>query len=290
MKRNTMLMTVLTVVMVNMAMAEKIATMNVWPGKAPDAMGEADRDIPTITVYVPQTAKKPCAAILICPGGGYGGLCSSYEGHDIANWLDQFGIAGVVLKYRLNPYRHPIPMNDAQCAMRLVRSHAAEWGIDANRLGIMGFSAGGHLASTVGTHYDRGIAGAMDVIERFSCRPDFMVLVYPVISMGKVTHGGSRRNLLGDKPSQELMDNLSNELLVTEDTPPAFLAHSVKDTVVNVENSRLFANALKSKGVAVTLFELPQGEHGLGCGKGDEWASWQAECVKWLKENKLTDR
>jgi acetyl esterase/lipase len=276
--------------LMNVLLAEKVATMNVWPGKAPGAMGEEDRDIPTITVYVPQTAKKPCAAILICPGGGYGGLCSSYEGHDIANWLDQYGIAGIVLKYRLNPYRHPIPMSDAQRAMRLVRAHAAEWGIDANRFGIMGFSAGGHLASTVGTHYDRGIAGAMDVIERFSCRPDFMVLVYPVISMGKVTHGGSRRNLLGDNPSQEKMDNLSNELLVTEDTPPAFLAHSVKDTMVNVENSRLFANALKAKGVAVTLFELPKGEHGLGCGKGDEWASWQAECVKWLKENKLTDR
>ena len=271
--------------LMNVLLAEKVATMNVWPGKAPGAMGEADRDIPTITVYVPQSAKKPCAAILICPGGGYGGLCSSYEGHDIAAWLDQYGIAGIVLKYRLNPYRHPIPMNDAQRAMRLVRAHAAEWGIDSNRLGIMGFSAGGHLASTVGTHYDRGIAGAMDVIERFSCRPDFMVLVYPVISMGKVTHGGSRRNLLGDNPSQELKDNLSNELLVTEDTPPAFLAHSVKDTVVNVENSRLFANALKAKGVAVTLFELPKGEHGLGCGKGDEWASWQAECAKWLKEN-----
>ena len=289
MKQSMILMTILTVTMVNMVFAGKIATMNVWPGKAPGAMGEADRDIPTITVYVPQTAKKPYAAILICPGGGYGGLCSSYEGHDIAAWLDQYGIAGVVLKYRLNPYRHPIPMNDTQRAMRLVRAHAAEWGIDAKRLGIMGFSAGGHLASTVGTHYDRGHAGAMDGIDRFSCRPDFMVLVYPVISMGNVTHGGSRRNLLGDNPSQELMDNLSNELLVTEDTPPAFLAHSVKDTVVNVENSRLFANALKAKGVAVTLFELPQGEHGLGCGKGLEWASWQAECAKWLKENKLTD-
>ncbi len=289
MKQSMILMTILTVTMVNMVFAEKIATMNVWPGKAPGAMGEADRDIPTITVYVPQSAKKPCAAILICPGGGYGGLCTSYEGHDIAAWLDQYGIAGVVLKYRLNPYRHPIPMNDAQRAMRLVRSHAAEWGIDAKRLGIMGFSAGGHLASTVGTHYDTGKAGDMDPVERFSCRPDFMVLVYPVISMGNVTHGGSRRNLLGDNPSQELMDNLSNELLVTQDTPPAFLAHSVKDTVVNVENSRLFANALKAKGVAVTLFELPQGEHGLGCGKGPEWASWQAECAKWLKENKLTD-
>ncbi len=288
MKRNLFLFVVCS--LMNVLLAEKVATMNVWPGKAPGAIGEADRDIPTITVYVPQSAKKPCAAILICPGGGYGGLCSSYEGHDIANWLDQYGIAGIVLKYRLNPYSHPIPMNDAQRAMRLVRSHAAEWGIDANRLGIMGFSAGGHLASTVGTHYDRGIAGAMDVIERFSCRPDFMVLVYPVISMGKVTHGGSRRNLLGDNPSQEMMDNLSNELLVTEDTPPAFLAHSVKDTMVNVENSRLFANALKAKGIAVTLFELPNGEHGLGCGKGEEWASWQAECAKWLKENKLTDR
>lgn len=286
MKRYLFLLAVCS--LANVVLAEKVATMNVWPGKAPGAMGEADRDIPTITVYVPQAAKKPCAAILICPGGGYGGLCSSYEGHDIANWLDQYGIAGVVLKYRLNPYRHPIPMNDAQRAMRLVRSHAVEWGIDDKRLGIMGFSAGGHLASTVGTHYDRGIAGAMDVIDRFSCRPDFMVLVYPVISMGKVTHGGSRRNLLGDKPSQELMDNLSNELLVTEDTPPAFLAHSVKDTVVNVENSRLFAKALNDKGVPVTLFELPKGEHGLGCGRGPEWASWQAECVKWLKANNLT--
>ena len=289
MKRNMMWMMVLTFVMVNVAVAEKIATMNVWPGKAPGAMGEAERDIPTITVYVPQSAKKPCAAILICPGGGYGGLCSSYEGHDIAAWLDQFGIAGVVLKYRLNPYRHPIPMNDAQRAMRLVRSHAAEWGIDSNRLGIMGFSAGGHLASTVGTHYDTGKAGDIDPVERFSCRPDFMVLVYPVISMGQFTHGGSRRNLLGDKPSQALMDNLSNELLVTQDTPPAFLAHSVKDTVVNVENSRLFKKAMEAKGRSVTLFELPKGEHGLGCGKGEEWASWQAACAKWLKENKLAN-
>ena len=271
--------------LMNMAMAEKIATMNVWPGKAPGAMGDADRDIPTITVYVPQSAKKPCAAILICPGGGYGGLCSSYEGHDIAAWLDQFGIAGIVLKYRLNPYRHPIPMNDAQRAMRLVRSHAAEWGIDSNRLGIMGFSAGGHLASTVGTHYDTGKAGDIDPVERFSCRPDFMVLVYPVISMGQFTHGGSRRNLLGDKPSKALMDNLSNELLVTQDTPPAFLAHSVKDTVVNVENSRLFEKAMKAKSRPVTLFELPKGEHGLGCGKGEEWASWQKNCKQFLINN-----
>jgi len=225
--------------------------------------------------------------VVICPGGGYGVLCSSYEGHGIAKWLNGYGITGVVLQYRISPYRHPAPLQDAQRAMRLTRLHAAEWGIDPTRIGIMGFSAGGHLASTLGTHYDAGKPNTGQAVERMSCRPDFMILIYPVITMGPQGHDGTRENLLGSNPSQADCELLSNELQVTPQTPPAFLAHSVKDSVVPVAHSRMFYEALQAKGVPAEYFELQSGEHGLGCGNSTEWEQWQTACVQWLKSQGL---
>ena len=262
-------------------------TALLWPQGAPGSKGDAPADKPDITIHLPAPGTANGSAVLICPGGGYGCLCSSYEGHDIANWLNGYGIAGIVLKYRLNPYRHPIPLQDAQRAMRLIRLNANEWGIDKDRIGVMGFSAGGHLASTLGTHFDSGDPASTDPAGVFGCRPDFMILVYPVISMGLKAHVGSVHNLLGPNPTQEERDYVSNELQVTSSTPPAFIAHSVKDSVVSVENSRVFYAALKAKGIPAEYFELTKGDHGLGCGKSPEWESWQAECVKWLKSNKI---
>ena len=169
----------------------------------------------------------------------------------------------------------------------MARAHAAEWGVNPGRIGMMGFSAGGHLASTVGTHFDDGDASAADPVDRLGCRPDFLVLVYPVISLGANGHGGSRANLLGANPATELVTLLSNELQVTARTPPTFLTHSVTDRVVSVENSRLFAAALRAKGVTVELQELPSGDHGLGVGKGALWASWQSACLHWMSDRGL---
>ena len=259
-----------------------------WPQGVPDARGNGPAHNPTITVHLPPAGGTNGAAILICPGGGYGGLCSSYEGHDVAKWLNGYGIAGIVLKYRLSPYHHPVPLHDAQRAMRLIRLHAQEWNIDAHRIGAMGFSAGGHLASTLGTQFDAGNPGAAEPVDRLSCRPDFMVLVYPVITMGAKGHAGSTINLLGANPTQAARDSVSSELHVTTNTPPAFLAHAVTDALVPVDNSRLFVAALKANGIPVTYCELPKGSHGLGCGKGEDWAAWQAACLMWLKANGLT--
>lgn len=265
-------------------------TMPLWEGNVPGAKGKAKQDTPTITVYKPENPDQAHAAFIICPGGGYGGLCSSYEGHDIAKWLKPMGIVGIVLKYRVAPYRHPIPLTDAKRAMRIVRYHAREWGIDPTRIGIMGFSAGGHLASTLGTHFDFGDLNASDPLDRVSSRPDFMVLVYPVITMmPEFSHKGSRRNLLGENPSEDTIRCTSNELQITKATPPTFLAHSIQDRTVPVENSRLFARAMKEKCLSVRLFELPKGAHGLGAGKGECWKSWQTACEQWLKDNHLTN-
>ena len=259
-----------------------------WSDNVPHVQGNAPADLPDITVYLPTPERATGAAVVICPGGGYGCLCSSYEGHDIAAWLNAFGIAGIVLKYRIAPYRHPVPLLDAARAMRLTRFHAAEWRLDADRIGIMGFSAGGHLAATLGTHYDTGNHQAADPIERQSCRPDFMLLVYPVISMDiQRTHGGSCDNLLGPNSTSTARAELSNELHVTADTPPAFIAHSTTDSVVSVANSQIFRDALSSNRVPVEYFELTSGDHGLGCGKGPEWTAWQNACAKWLQTQRL---
>lgn len=264
------------------ATADCLGTFPLWQGTAPGAMGDQPPDKPDITVYIPKNATKPTAAILICPGGGYGGLCSSYEGHDIAAWLDMVNVAGIVLKYRLRTYKHPIPLDDAKRAMRTIRHNAKKWNVDPNKIGVMGFSAGGHLASTLGTHYDAGDVKHQDPIEKQSSRPDYMILVYPVITMGSKTHMGSKTNLLGENPSQELADSVSSELQVTNDTPQAFLVHSVKDNAVPVDNSRLFAKAMENHNRPVKLVELPEGAHGLGCGKGPAWEAWQNECLIWL--------
>jgi len=258
--------------------------LSIWPGLAPIGMGESEQAKVTITVHLADPSKANGAAVVICPGGGYGGLVVDGEGHGIARWLNEHGIAGVVLEYRLPHGNYHRPMLDAQRALRVVRARAAEWKIDPHRLGIIGFSAGGHLASTAGTHFDDGDAKSSDPVERQSCRPDFMVLVYPVITMGAKTHGGSRQNLLGPAPSAELQDFLSNEKQVTERTPPTFLTHAKTDAVVPVEHSRMFYQALQAHQVRAELLEFPQGNHGYNGYKGREWDAWQKRCLEWLEE------
>ena len=200
-------------------------------GGAPGALGKEDKDIPTLTAYMPDPAKATGAAIVICPGGGYGGL-APHEGGQYARFLNEYGIAGFVLKYRLGPdgYRHPAMLHDAARAVRTVRANAGEWKLDPKRIGIMGSSAGGHLASTLLTHFDAGKPDAADPIERQSSRPDLGILCYAVISMGELGHRGSRNNLLGKDPSPELVRELSNELHVTKDTPPCFIWHTSRTT------------------------------------------------------------
>jgi len=273
--------------MVALAAAAEPTAELLWPDGAPGARGQSDADRPSIAFHLPPAGTANGTAIVICPGGGYGGLMMSYEGHDVARWLNRLGVAGIVLKYRVSPYRHPAPLDDAKRALRIVRSRARDLGLDPTRIGLMGFSAGGHLASTLGTHFDAGDPQAADPLDRLSCRPDFLVLIYPVISLGAKGHGGSTANLLGPSPSGELLEFLSNEKQVTTDTPPTFLAHSKKDQLVSSENSALFAAACKAKHVPVEYFELETGPHGLGCGKGAEWEAWQAKCVEWLRSRKL---
>jgi acetyl esterase/lipase len=238
-----------------------------------------------ITVHKPE--KPNGAAVVICPGGGYRMLVTKGEGHGIAKWLNGFGVTGIVLEYRLPAGRAFVPLLDAQRAIRATRSHAAEWGIDPEKIGIIGFSAGGHLASTAGTHFDAGKADAEEAVERVSSRPDFMILIYPVITMDIATHGGSRQNLLGAEPSAEHMALFSNEKQVTDKTPPSFLAHALDDKVVTIENSRLFQKALADKKVPVELVELASGGHGLNGYKGPMWDEWQTKSVAWLKGLKV---
>jgi len=224
---------------------------------------------------------------VICPGGGYGGLVTGAEGHGIAQWLNAHGITGVVLEYRLPKGNAFVPLLDAQRAIRTVRSRAKEWGIDPQRIGIIGFSAGGHLASTAGTHFDAGDPKSADAIEQVSCRPDFMILVYPVISMGAKGHQGSRNNLLGKDAKPDLVELFSNEKRVTAQTPPAFLAHALDDRVVPPDNSKMFYDALLASGVEAKYLELPSGGHGLNGYKGPMWDAWQAQSLEWLATRKV---
>jgi len=259
--------------------------IKLWNGRAPIGDGEFDQGDARITVYKPE--KGNGAAIVICPGGGYGGLAVEPEGHGIAKWLNRHGITGIVLEYRMPAGRSHVPLLDAQRAMRTVRSNAKAWGIDRAKIGIMGFSAGGHLASTAGTHFDAGDPKAVDPIERFSCRPDFMVLVYPVITMGKKTHEGSKNNLLGKNPDARLVDLFSNEKQVTPQTPPAFLGHAKDDRVVVPDNSKAFSEALEAQKIKVKYLELPSGGHGLNGYKGEMWDAWQTQSLAWLAELKF---
>jgi acetyl esterase/lipase len=209
------------------------------------------------------------------------------EGSGIAQWLNQHGVTGLVLKYRLPRGNSMVPLLDAQRALRLARSHAKEWGIDPQRIGIIGFSAGGHLASTADTHFDAGDPKSTDPLARFTCRPDFAILVYPVITMGDKGHAGSRKNLMGPDPKPEVIAQFSNELQVTPKTPPTFLAHALDDKVVPAENSRMFFEALQKNGVASKYLELPEGGHGLHGYKGPMWDAWQTQSLEWMAAQKF---
>ncbi len=259
-----------------------------WPDGAPGALGKADQDIPTITPHFANPTKATGASIVICPGGGYGGL-AVHEGSHYALWLNELGITAFVLKYRLGSkgYRHPCMLQDVSRALRYVRANAEKWKLDPERVGVMGSSAGGHLASTLLTHFDAGDAKATDVIDRESCRPNLGILCYPVITFGEFTHKGSRRNLLGDKPSDELIEFLSNEKQVRKDTPPTFIFHTVADRAVPVENALMFARGLREKGVEFSLHIYPKGNHGIGLGSS-KWDPesrhpWVGECARWLQ-------
>jgi acetyl esterase/lipase len=267
------------------AAASAPQTIPLWPQGAPGALGGDPKDIPTLTAYLPSPEKATGAAVVICPGGGYGAL-ADHEGKPVAEWLNTLGVAGFVLKYRLGPrYHHPAMLQDAARAIRTVRSKASEWHVDPKRVAILGFSAGGHLASTAGTHFDAGKADSDDPLERQSSRPDRMILVYPVIALATpYGHGGSKRNLLGENPASELVQSLSNETQVTADTPPAFIVQTNADTAVPAENSLLFVLAMRKAGVPVEYHQFEKGRHGLGLGGGDAaFQAWPELCATWLK-------
>jgi acetyl esterase/lipase len=257
-----------------------------WTGPAPGALGSADTDIPTITVYLPRTVRANTPAMVVCPGGGYGALASNHEGRQVANYLNSLGMAAFVLRYRLGPrYHHPIELGDVQRAIRLVRSHATDWRLDPARIGIMGFSAGGHLAMTASTWFDNGAAGAADAVDRAGSRPDFAVLGYPVISMTEEwTHKGSRTNLLGEKFDPELAKSLSGERAITKETPPTFLFQTNEDTAVPAENSVYYYLALRKAGVPAEMHVFERGPHGVGLGNDDAALSeWSKLLANWLR-------
>ncbi len=261
-----------------------------WQGPVPGAKGKDPRDIPTLTPHWP--GKATGAAMVILPGGGYGGL-ANHEGAVYAQWLSGQGMTCFVLKYRLGSagYRHPVMLHDVARAIRTVRANSKAWGIDPARIGVMGSSAGGHLASTIVVHFDGGNPKATDPVDRVSSRPDLGVLCYPVISMGKFTHAGSRRNLLGNKPAPELIKLLSNELQVKPNSPPCFIFHTWEDQAVKVENALLFGTALRRQGVVVDLHIYEKGRHGIGLGSREldlaKLHPWTRDLQFWLRQRKF---
>lgn len=249
------------------------------------ADGQAADGGALMTIYRP--AKPNGAAVLIFPGGGYGRLMREPEGHGIAKWLNGHGIVGVVVEYRLPNGHSDIPLEDAQRATRIVRLHAAEWGCSPSRIGNMGFSAGGHLASTAATHFDKGNPKAVDPIAKPSCRPDFSILIYPVITMGDKTHMGSKTNLLGPSPDAKAVELFSNEKQVNSDTPPTFLAHAQDDGLVPAANSEMYYEALRKNKVPAEYLRLPSGGHGLNGYQGEMWEAWKTGCLKWLAKQRM---
>ena len=275
--------------------AQVTNALALWPEGAPGALGTAAKDIPTLTPYFPAPGKATGAAMVICPGGGYARL-APHEGEQYARWLNELGLTCFVLKYRLGPdgYHHPAMLQDGARAVRLVRARAGEWKLDPGRIGIMGSSAGGHLASTLATHFDAGQTNAADPIERESSRPDLGVLCYAVITMGEFTHQGSKDNLLGKSPPPELVRELSNELQVTKDTPPCFLWSTFEDRAVPMENTLQFAEALRKAHVPFDLHIYQKGGHGMGLGS-HEWDPakrhpWTADLAFWLKAQGWTNK
>jgi acetyl esterase/lipase len=267
--------------------AEMQNPIPLWPNGAPGAHGNSTNDIPTLTPYLPDTTNATGVAVVICPGGGYVQL-APHEGNDYALWLNQHGVTCFVLKYRLgsNGYRHPAMLQDATRAMRWVRAHADEFRIDPHRVGIMGSSAGGHLASTLMTHFDFGNTNSDDPVERQRSRPDIGILCYAVITMGEFAHQGSKDNLLGENPSPRLVTELSNELQVTTNTPPCFLWTTFEDNVVPMENTLMFAEALRKNHVPFDLHIYQKSGHGMGLEAKPPFAHphpWANDCLFWLK-------
>lgn len=259
--------------------------MPLWPEGAPGAKDKEAEDTPSIQLYQPSAEKATGAAIVVCPGGGYARL-APHEGHDVAVWLNSIGVTAVVLKYRLAPkYAHPSMMLDVLRAIRTVRAKAAEWKVDPNRVGVMGFSAGGHLASTAATHFDGGNPSSSDPIEKMGSRPDLAILCYPVVTMTEPSaHMGSRRNLIGKEPSQEMIDLMSNEKQVTDKTPPTFMFHTVDDAGVPVENSLMFAAALRKAKVPYELHAYETGRHGVGLAPNmPALSTWPKLLENWLR-------
>jgi acetyl esterase/lipase len=266
-------------------------TIPLWGEKIPGPASMDSANVPNLTIYL---AEKPNGtAVVVCPGGGYSGRATDHEGKQIAEWLNARGVHAFILKYRtVNEGKVPAPLEsgplfDVQHAIRLVRAKSKDYGVDPQRVGVWGFSAGGHLASTAATHFDYGGKGANEEIDRFSCRPDFAILAYPVITMGEKTHGGSKKNLLGDKPDPKKVEFYSNEKHVTAQTPPTFLFHTVEDKAVPIENSRLFKAACEKAGVPVELVEYEKGRHGVGLGNNakdpPELKEWPMKLDKWMQ-------
>jgi acetyl esterase/lipase len=258
-----------------------------WPQGAPGAKGDRPEDKPQITVWRPEAEKSSGAAIVVCPGGGYGALALDHEGKQIAEWLNSIGVTAAVLEYRHRNkgYGHPAPLQDVQRAIRTVRANGAIWGVDPQRVGVLGFSAGGHLASTAATHFDAGTVNSEDPVERQSCRPDFAVLCYPVIAFDEpYTHKGSQRNLLGADAPRELVQSLSSEKQVTSETPPTFLWHTNEDIAVPPENSVQFYLALRRAEVPAELHIFEHGRHGVGLARDLPGVSlWPKLCETWLR-------
>ncbi len=286
-------------------LAAQDSTLPLYPeGKVPNYQAASEKEkrettdilrislvqTPDIAVYLPTKRNATGQAVVVCPGGGYAILAYEWEGTEVAKWLNSKGIAAVVLKYRLpnaksNVTPHLSPLMDAKRAMRLVRANAAKWNIQKDKIGVMGFSAGGHLASTLLTQFDEGDKASRDSVEQQSSRPDFGVLVYPVISMSKpIMHQGSRNNLIGQNPDAALAAQYSSELQVKKNTPPTFLIHAMDDQGVPVENSLLFFQAMHEAGVTGELHVYPKGGHGFGLGIGKGAVeNWTALCMDWLK-------
>jgi acetyl esterase/lipase len=271
-----------------------------WEGKAPLAIGDSDADKPSLTVHLAPKDKATGAAVVICPGGGYGFLAADHEGKQVAEFFNGLGVHAFVLKYRIVTKDRPGPLGkapllDAQRAIRLVRARATDHGIDVQKVGICGFSAGGHLASTAATHFDEGDKDAADPIDRAGCRPDFCVLGYPVVTMEDgVTHAGSKRNLLGAKPDLKLVEEFCNEKQVTAKTPPTFIFQTDEDTAVPAENAVRFYLALRKAKVPAELHVYEKGRHGVGLGRDPKWTGkstytegWPDRLAEWLKLHKL---
>ena len=261
-------------------------TIPLWSGKPPGALGTDTTDIPAVMVFLPRNVGPNTPAIIVCPGGSYQRLASNHEGRQVANYLNSMGLAAFVLRYRLGPrYHHPIELGDAQRAIRLLRSHAAEWNLDPARIGIMGFSAGGHLAMSASTHFDNGNRDAADPVDRVGSRPDLAILGYPVISMTEPwTHAGSRTALLGANPDPQLAASLSGEKSVTRETPPTFIFQTNEDTTVPAENAVHYFLALRKAGVPAEMHVFERGPHGVGLANGDPALSeWSKLLANWLR-------